>query len=71
MRCLAHEGQPSAVAAAYHRCRASLQRHFGTVPSEVTEQLYRDACPDTTTRRAHEPLRAINGHRSATESPIL
>jgi DNA-binding SARP family transcriptional activator len=69
MRCLAREGQPSAVAAAYHRCRASLQRHFGTEPSQVTEQIFRDACPDTT-RRTHEPLRVLNGH-GATEAPAL
>ena len=70
MRCLAREGQPSAVAAAYHRCRASLERHFGTKPSEVTEQIYREACPDTTTRRAHEPaLRVVNGHRAGESTP--
>lgn len=68
MRCLAHEGQPSAVAAAYHRCRASLQRHFGNEPSEVTEQIYRDACPDTTVRKTHDAARAVNGHRNAPEA---
>jgi two-component SAPR family response regulator len=47
MRCLAREGQPSAVAAAYHRCLALLQRHFGTRPSEATEQIFREACPRT------------------------
>ena len=71
MRCLAHEGQPSAVAAAYHRCRASLQRHFGTEPSQLTEQIYHDACPDTASRKTHEPTRVMNGHRSATENPSL
>jgi LuxR family transcriptional regulator, maltose regulon positive regulatory protein len=70
MRCLAREGQPSAVAAAYHRCRASLQRHFGTEPSAATEEIYREACPDTTTRRRHEPqIRVLNGHRTANDSP--
>jgi LuxR family maltose regulon positive regulatory protein len=70
MRCLAREGQPSAVAAAYHRCRASLERHFGTQPSQVTEQIYREACPDTTIRRAHEPaLRVVNGLRSGDSTP--
>jgi len=44
MRCLAREGQSSAVAAAFQRCRATLLRHFGTAPSPLTEQLYRDAC---------------------------
>jgi LuxR family maltose regulon positive regulatory protein len=68
MRCLAREGQPSAVAAAYHRCRASLQRHFGTKPSEVTERLYREACPDAATRLAHETsVRPVNGHYVAAE----
>jgi LuxR family maltose regulon positive regulatory protein len=71
MRCLAREGQPSAVAAAYHRCRALLQRHFGTEPSEVTEQIFREACPDATTRRAPEPgTRALNGHRAGESTPI-
>jgi LuxR family maltose regulon positive regulatory protein len=71
MRCLAREGQPSAVAAAYHRCRAALERHFGTEPSAVTEQIYRDACSDTASKRAQEPaLRAVNGHRNvAGEAP--
>jgi LuxR family maltose regulon positive regulatory protein len=69
MRCLAREGQPSAVAAAYHRCRALLQRHFGSEPSEVTEQIFREACPDTSHRRVQEPaLRAVHGHRTG-ESP--
>jgi len=71
MRCLAREGQPSAVAAAYHRCRALLQRHFGTEPSQLTEQIYRDACPDTTSRRIHEPqLRAVSSHRAGESSTL-
>jgi LuxR family transcriptional regulator, maltose regulon positive regulatory protein len=71
MRCLAREGQPSAVVAAYHRCRASLQRHFGTEPSEVTEQIFREACPDTTTRRPSEPgARVMNGHLTGESSQI-
>jgi LuxR family maltose regulon positive regulatory protein len=70
MRCLSREGQPSAVAAAYHRCRASLQRHFGTEPSEVTEQIYRAACPENSTRRASEPVAVrLTGHRSSAELP--
>jgi LuxR family maltose regulon positive regulatory protein len=70
MRCLLREGQPSAVAAAYHRCRASLERHFGTKPSETTEQIYREACPENATRRAHEPAASrLNGHRSSGELP--
>jgi LuxR family transcriptional regulator, maltose regulon positive regulatory protein len=44
MRCLASEGQASAVAAAYHRCRSALQRQFGTEPSAATERIYQDAC---------------------------
>jgi LuxR family maltose regulon positive regulatory protein len=69
MRCLAREGQPSAVAAAYHRCRTSLQRHFGTKPSEVTEQLYHEACPDAATRVGHETgPRIVNGHYVAAET---
>jgi LuxR family transcriptional regulator, maltose regulon positive regulatory protein len=69
MRCLAREGQPSAVAAAYHRCRASLQRHFGTKPSEVTEQLYREGCPEGTPRVVHEaPARGLGGHYLGAES---
>lgn len=44
MRCLAQEGQSSAVAAAFLRCRAMLTRHFGTEPSALTEKIYREAC---------------------------
>jgi DNA-binding SARP family transcriptional activator len=44
MRCLAREGQSSAVAAAFHRCRTTLMRQFGTAPSLQTEQIYRQAC---------------------------
>jgi len=44
MRCLAHEGESSAVAATYQRCRRVLWRHFGTVPSAPTEQFYRSTC---------------------------
>jgi DNA-binding SARP family transcriptional activator len=50
MRCLAREGQSSAVAAAFLRCRAMLTRHFGTEPSAQTEKIYREACPSG---RAH------------------
>jgi LuxR family maltose regulon positive regulatory protein len=64
MRCLAREGQPSAVAAAYHRCRAALYRHFSTGPSAATEQIYREACPDAGTRRANDTAtRMSHGHR--------
>jgi LuxR family transcriptional regulator, maltose regulon positive regulatory protein len=71
MRCLLREGQPSAVAAAYHRCRSVLHRHFGTEPSAVTEQIYREACPDGVTRRVHEPVsRAVNGHPGLSESVV-
>ena len=45
MRCLAEEGQSSAVAAAFLRCRTMLMRHFGTEPSALTEKIYREACP--------------------------
>jgi DNA-binding SARP family transcriptional activator len=70
MRCLAQEGQRSAVAAAYHRCRAALQRHFGTEPSPGTEQIYRQACSETIKERVPESaLRAVNGPRSAGELP--
>jgi LuxR family maltose regulon positive regulatory protein len=70
MRCLAREGQRSAVAAAYHRCCAALQRHLGTEPSPATEQIYRDACPESTSKPAPEPaLRVVNGRRSAGELP--
>jgi len=44
MRCLALEGQSSAVAAAFLRCRAKLKQYFGTEPSTITEKIYRDAC---------------------------
>jgi len=44
MRCLAREGKPAAVAAAYLRCRTTLWRHFATRPSPATEQLYRETC---------------------------
>jgi DNA-binding SARP family transcriptional activator len=65
MRCLALEGQSAAVAAAFLRCRAMLSRHFGTVPSPLTEQIYREACPGRTSWSAYElPPRP---GRSATE----
>ncbi|HEX2791171.1 MAG TPA: bacterial transcriptional activator domain-containing protein [Steroidobacteraceae bacterium] len=59
MRCLAQEGQSSAVAAAFLRCRAMLIRHFGTEPSPLTEKIYRQACPASAgagagNLRAHE-----------------
>jgi DNA-binding SARP family transcriptional activator len=44
MRCLAREGKPAAVGAAYQRCRTTLWRHFATTPSPTTEQIYREAC---------------------------
>lgn len=44
MRCLAREGKPAAVGAAYQRCRAVLWRHFATAPAPATEQIYREAC---------------------------
>jgi LuxR family maltose regulon positive regulatory protein len=71
MRCLASEGQPSAVAAAYHRCRAALQRYFGTEPSAVTEQIYRAACPGSTGYRPHDPsARKLHGQQTGeTSSP--
>jgi LuxR family maltose regulon positive regulatory protein len=66
MRCLAREGQPSAVAAAYHRCRAALSRYFRTEPSAATEQIYREACPDASARRPNETAtRITNGHSGA------
>jgi DNA-binding SARP family transcriptional activator len=43
MRCLAREGKPAAVGAAYQRCRTMLWRHFAIAPSPATEQLYREA----------------------------
>ena len=69
MRCLAQEGQPSAVAAAYHRCRTALQRHFGTEPSPATEQIYRQACETTTRRVPESALREVNALRGAGELP--
>jgi LuxR family transcriptional regulator, maltose regulon positive regulatory protein len=51
MRCLAREEQVSAVAAAYNRCRAALQRHSGAEPSAATEQIYREACAGTAAER--------------------
>jgi LuxR family maltose regulon positive regulatory protein len=54
MRCLAKEGQVSAVAAAYHRCRSALQRRFGTEPSASTEQIYLAACAGTAADRTAE-----------------
>jgi LuxR family maltose regulon positive regulatory protein len=66
MRCLAREAQPSAVAAAYHRCRAALLRHFAAEPSEATEQIYREVWPDVSTRRTNDgTTRMLNGHRDA------
>jgi hypothetical protein len=62
MRCLATQGQSAAVAAAFLRCRAMLSRHFGTVPSPLTEQIYHDACsraPGSSVRGA--PRRTIGG----------
>lgn len=44
MRCLALEGQASAVRAAFERCRAMLRRRFGALPSPLTEQLFRQSC---------------------------
>lgn len=44
MRCLAREGKPAAVGAAYQRCRTVLWRHFATSPSLATEQIYREVC---------------------------
>lgn len=44
MRCLAREGKPAAVGAAYLRCRTMLWRHFATKPSPATEQIYRETC---------------------------
>jgi len=44
MWCLAREGKPAAVGAAYQRCRTMLWRHFATGPSAATEQIYREAC---------------------------
>jgi DNA-binding SARP family transcriptional activator len=62
MRCLAREGQSSAVAAAFLRCRAMLNRHFGTVPSPLTEQIYRDACPGRSSWSVHDaPPRVVTG----------
>jgi DNA-binding SARP family transcriptional activator len=43
MRCLAREGKPAAVGAAYQRCRTMLWRHFAVGPSPATEQVYREA----------------------------
>jgi len=69
MRCLASESQPSAVAAAYHRCKAALQRHLGTEPSALTEQIYRDACPANTGYRPHDPSpRKLHGHQKGETS---
>jgi LuxR family transcriptional regulator, maltose regulon positive regulatory protein len=43
MRCLAREGKPAAVGAAYQRCRTMLWRHFATGPSPATQTIYREA----------------------------
>jgi DNA-binding SARP family transcriptional activator len=70
MRCLAREGQPSAVAAAYHRCRAALLRHFCADPSAVTEQIYREACSDAASRRTNEATTTrISSARGAGDAP--
>ena len=62
MRCLATQRQSAAVAAAFLRCRAMLSRHFGTVPSPLTEQIYRDACSRPPGSSVHEaPPRTIGG----------
>ncbi len=44
MRCLAREGKPAAVGAAYQRCRTVLLRHYATRPSPATEHIYHEAC---------------------------
>jgi LuxR family maltose regulon positive regulatory protein len=55
MRCLAHEGKPSAVSAAYQQCRTVLWRHFATRPSTATELVYREACLcQSTASSAHQ-----------------
>jgi DNA-binding SARP family transcriptional activator len=38
--CLGRRGEVAAVAAAYQRCRQVLDRHFGALPSALTERLY-------------------------------
>ena len=70
MRCLARAGKPSAVAVAYYRCRALLQRHFGTRPSEVTEQIFREACPDVAAPRVPEAAaRGAQGDHGGESQP--
>jgi hypothetical protein len=69
MRCLALEGQSAAVAAVFLRCCAMLSRHFGTVPSPLTEQIHREACPGRTSWSAHEL--APHPGRSAIESASM
>jgi LuxR family transcriptional regulator, maltose regulon positive regulatory protein len=65
MRCLAQEGQVSAVATAYHRCRAALQRQFGTQPSVVTEQIFNATCAGGSGERLPEgEIRMPPGRRS-------
>jgi DNA-binding SARP family transcriptional activator len=60
MQCLAAQGQTSAVAAAFLRCRAMLSRHFGTVPSPLTEKIYREACAGRTSSNVYQaPLRSV------------
>jgi DNA-binding SARP family transcriptional activator len=69
MRCLAQEGQISAVAAAYHRCRAALQRQYGRDPSAATEQIYADVCTNATADRLTDgDIRVSQAHRTLTET---
>jgi DNA-binding SARP family transcriptional activator len=48
MRCLAREGKPAAVGAAYQRCRTMLWRHFAIGPSPATQTIYREVCSSPT-----------------------
>jgi DNA-binding SARP family transcriptional activator len=41
---LGNDEQTLAARSAYQRCRSTLLRHFGTVPSPVTERTYHAAC---------------------------
>ncbi len=69
MRCLAQEGQVSAVAAAYHRCRAALQRQHGRDPSSATEQIYTDACGSASGDRLTDgDIRVSATHRTMNET---
>lgn len=63
MRCLAREGKPAAVSAAYQHCRTMLWRHFASRPSRATEQIYREACMSQSTASSAFALHTVSAGR--------